>query len=179
MEGMGLLFRQRIRYRRGLWMKTGLIVSVYILSVVLANLSASYFGIWITPINAFLLIGLEITVRDLLHERINHLQMIGIVLVAGILSYSINIDTQNIAIASLIAVTVSCLLDYAVFKRTKGSWLKKSNTSNVFSSASDSLLFPTIGFGTFNVGVVLLQFFLKLFGGFIWSLAINKFRNKF
>lgn len=159
-------------------MKTYLIALVYILSVVLANLLASHFGIWITPINAFFLIGLEITIRDLLHERINHTQLIGIVLVAGILSYLINIDTQNIAIASLVAVTASCLLDYAVFKRTNGSWVKKSNTSNVFSSASDSLLFPTIAFGSFNLGVVLLQFALKVFGGFIWSLVIDKFRNK-
>lgn len=159
-------------------MKTGIVVLVYILSVVLANLSASYFGIWVTPINAFFLIGLEITVRDLLHERINHIQLVGIVLVAGILSYLINIGAQNIAIASFIAVTVSCMLDYFVFRRVKGSWLKKSNSSNVVSSVADSLIFPTIAFGTFNLSVVLLQFFLKLFGGFLWSLLINKLRNK-
>lgn len=159
-------------------MKTGIVVLVYILSVVLANLSASYFGIWVTPINAFFLIGLEITVRDLIHARITHLKLVGIVLVAGVLSYLINIDAQNIAIASFIAVTVSCLLDYFVFKRVKGSWLKKSNSSNVVSSASDSLIFPTVAFGSFNAGVVLLQFSLKLFGGFLWSLLINKLRNK-
>lgn len=159
-------------------MKTYLIALVYILSVVFANLSASHFGIWVTPINAFFLIGLEITVRDLLHERITHLKLIGIVLVAGVLSYLINIDAQNIAIASFIAVTVSCLLDYFVFKKVKGSWLKKSNSSNVVSSMSDSLIFPTVAFGSFNVGVVLLQFFLKLLGGFLWSLLINRVRNK-
>lgn len=158
-------------------MRTFLIILVYVLSVVAANLSANYFGIWVTPINAFLLIGLEITVRDLLHERINHFQLVGVVLVAGVISYLINIDAQNIAIASFVAVTVSCSLDYFVFKKTKGTWFRKSNTSNVFSSASDSLLFPTIAFGSFNLGVVLLQFFLKLFGGFLWSLAINKLKQ--
>ena len=157
-------------------MKTYLIVFVYILSVVLANLSASHFGIWVTPINAFFLIGLEITVRDLLHERITHLKLLGIVLVAGTTSYLINVDTQNIAIASFIAVTVSCLLDYFVFKKVKGSWLKKSNSSNVVSSLSDSLIFPAVAFGSFNTGVVLMQFILKLFGGFIWSLIISKLR---
>lgn len=159
-------------------MKKLLIIGVYILSVVLANLSASHFGIWVTPINAFLLIGLEITVRDLLHERINHVQLVGVVLVAGVVSYLINIESQNIAIASFIAVVVSCLIDYFVFKRVKGSWLKKSNCSNVFSSASDSLIFPTIAFGSFNIYVVALQFILKLTGGFLWSLLINKFKNK-
>ena len=159
-------------------MKKLIIIAVYILSVVLANLSASHFGIWVTPINAFLLIGLEITVRDLLHERLNHLQLIGVVLVAGVASYVLNADTQNIALASFLAVVVSCFVDYFVFKRTKGSWLKKSNTSNVFSSATDSLIFPTVAFGSFNLGVVLLQFILKLSGGFLWSLLINKLKTK-
>ena len=159
-------------------MKKLIIIAVYILSVVLANLSASHFGIWVTPINAFLLIGLEITVRDLLHERLNHLQLIGVVLVAGVASYVLNADTQNIALASFLAVIVSCFVDYFVFKRTKGSWLKKSNTSNVFSSATDSLIFPTVAFGSFNLGVVLLQFILKLSGGFLWSLLINKLKTK-
>ena len=159
-------------------MKKLIIIAVYILSVVLANLSASHFGIWVTPINAFLLIGLEITVRDLLHERLNHLQLIGVVLVAGAASYMLNADTQNIALASFLAVIVSCFVDYFVFKRTKGSWLKKSNTSNVFSSATDSLIFPTVAFGSFNLGVVLLQFILKLSGGFLWSLLINKLKTK-
>ena len=159
-------------------MKKLIIIAVYILSVVLANLSASHFGIWVTPINAFLLIGLEITVRDLLHERLNHLQLISVVLVAGVTSYVLNADTQNIALASFLAVVVSCFVDYFVFKYTKGSWLKKSNTSNVFSSATDSLIFPTVAFGSFNLGVVLLQFVLKLSGGFIWSLLINKLKTK-
>ena len=159
-------------------MKKLIIIAVYILSVVLANLSASHFGIWVTPINAFLLIGLEITVRDLLHERLNHLQIISVVLVAGVASYMLNADTQNIALASFLAVVVSCFVDYFVFKYTKGSWLKKSNTSNVFSSATDSLIFPTVAFGSFNLGVVLLQFVLKLSGGFIWSLLINKLKTK-
>ena len=159
-------------------MKKLIIIAVYISSVVLANLSASHFGIWVTPINAFLLIGLEITVRDLLHERLNHLQLIGVVLVAGVASYVLNADTQNIALASFLAVVASCFVDYFVFKRTTGSWLKKSNTSNVFSSATDSLIFPTVAFGSFNLGVVLLQFILKLSGGFLWSLLINKLKTK-
>lgn len=159
-------------------MKKFLIICVYIMSVVLANLSASYFGIWVTPLNAFLLIGLEITVRDLLHEKVSHSQLIFIVLVAGVFSYLINMGSQNIAIASFIAVTVSCLVDYFVFSKVKGSWLKKSNYSNVVSSATDSMIFPTVAFGSFNIAVVSAQFVLKLFGGFLWSLLINKLRGK-
>lgn len=159
-------------------MKTYAVILIYILSITLANLSAANFGVWVTPINAFFLIGLEITIRDVLHEKVNHLQILIIVLIAGTISYLINIDTKEIALASFLAVVVSCILDYVVFKKTKGTWLKKSNTSNIFSSASDSLIFPTVAFGGFNPLVTIFQFILKLLGGLFWSLIISKFKTK-
>lgn len=151
-------------------------IFIWLLAIVLANLSAAHFGIWATPINAFFLIGLEITLRDYLHTKLSHVQLVLMVFIGGAISFLINADAMNIALGSSIAVTVSCLVDYYIFSKSKGTWFSKSNKSNVGSAAVDSLLFPTIAFGTFNTGVVLLQFFLKVFGGFLWSLLIKKFK---
>lgn len=151
---------------------------LYLIAVVAANLSATYFGIWATPFNALFLIGLEITARDYLHTKLTHVELIAVVLLAGVLSFLLNTGAVNIAIASSVAIVVSCLIDYLVFNKTKGTWFKKSNTSNVFSATSDSLIFPTIAFGVFNIWVVLLHIFMKVFGGFLWSILFVRLLKK-
>lgn len=148
-------------------------VLIYVAAICAANLSAAHFGVWITPFNAFFLIGLELVLRDLLHHKLTKLQMILVVLVAGVLSFLINIDAKNIAIASFIAVIVSCFVDYVVYSKTTGSWVKRSNTSNVASGLTDSLIFPVVAFGVFIPEVFALQWAAKFFGGFLWSLIIK------
>lgn len=151
---------------------------LYLIAVVTANLSAAHFGIWSTPFNALFLIGLEITARDYLHTKLNHVELIIVVLLAGALSFLLNTETMNIAIASSAAIVTSCLIDYLVFNKTKGTWFKKSNTSNVFSATLDSLIFPTIAFGVFNLWVVLLHITMKVFGGFLWSMLFVRLLKK-
>ena len=151
---------------------------MYLTAVVAANLSATYFGIWATPFNAMFLIGLEITSRDYLHTKLTHVELITVVLLAGVLSFLLNTKALNIAIGSSVAIVVSCFIDYFVFNKTKGTWFKKSNVSNVFSATSDSLIFPLIAFGVFNIWVVLLHIIMKVFGGFFWSLLFVRFLKK-
>lgn len=43
-------------------------VLVYLIAIVAANLSVAYFGPQATIVNAFLLIGLDLSTRDKLHE---------------------------------------------------------------------------------------------------------------
>lgn len=154
-----------------------MLILIYIAAICAANLSAATFGIWITPFNAFFLIGLELVLRDILHHRLTKFKMILVVLIAGVLSYLINLDVKNIAIASFLAVVVSCLIDYIVYSKTSGSWAKRSNTSNIASGFTDSLIFPIVAFGTFIPGVFLLQWAAKVFGGALWIrifLILNK-----
>lgn len=152
-------------------------VLIYIAAICAANLSAANFGIWITPFNAFFLIGLELVLRDILHHRLTKSQMIIVVLVAGVLSFLINADAKNIAIASFLAVVVSCLVDYVVYSRTSGSWAKRSNTSNIASGFTDSLIFPVVAFGVFVPQVFFMQWAAKVFGGALW-IRIFLFLNK-
>ena len=45
-------------------------IIAYAAAMVLANLSVAVLGPWVSPINAFLLIGLDLALRDLLHVRL-------------------------------------------------------------------------------------------------------------
>jgi len=155
-----------------------LIPIFYVTTIVTANLSTTYFGLWVTPINAFFLIGAELVLRDVMHESLSKTKMLSIVVIAGIISFLINAESKNIAIASFVAIVVSCLIDYYVYSKTKGTWIKRSNTSNFFSGFTDSLVFPLIAFGVFNPYVFFLQWLAKFSGGFIWALLLNNLMSK-
>lgn len=151
-----------------------MLILIYIAAICAANLSAATFGIWIMPFNAFFLIGLELVLRDILHHRLTKTQMVLVVLVAGVLSLFININSRNIAIASFLAVVASCFVDYVVYSKMSGSWIKRSNASNIASGFTDSLIFPIVAFGTFIPSVFLLQWAAKFFGGAVWIKIFSK-----
>lgn len=153
-------------------------VLIYVFAICAANLSAAQFGIWITPFNAFFLIGLELVVRDILHHKLKKWQMILVVLVAGGLSFAINHDAKNIAIASFLAVIVSCFVDYIVYANVKKEWVIRSNASNVASGFTDSLIFPLVGFGVFIPQVFMLQWGAKVFGGAFWIIFLSHLLKK-
>ena len=152
---------------------------VYLSALVLANLSVATFGPAVTPINAFLLIGLDLSLRDYLHERWQHnrlwLRMLGLIAAAGALSYLLNPASGIIAIASVVAFTVSGLVDTVVYHQLRRKpYLLRSNTSNSVAAGVDSILFPTIAFGGFLPVIVLGQFAAKVAGGFLWSLLLSR-----
>ena len=147
---------------------------IYASSMILANLLVSTFGPSITPINAFLLIGLDLTLRDWLHFRLKTWQMGCLIVGTGGLTYLLNPAAGVIAVASAIAFLVAALVDWAVFMKTTGSWIKRANVSNTAGAAVDSLLFPTIAFGVLMPEIVALQFVAKVAGGAVWSYVLEK-----
>ena len=147
---------------------------IYASSMILANLLVSTFGPSITPINAFLLIGLDLTLRDWLHFRLKTWQMGCLIVGTGGLTYLLNPAAGMIAVASAVAFLVAALVDWAVFMRTTGSWIKRANVSNTAGAAVDSLLFPTIAFGVLMPEIVALQFVAKVAGGAVWSYVLEK-----
>lgn len=154
---------------------------IYILSLVAANLTVVYFGPWFSIINSFLLIGLDLTLRDKIHElwEGKWLPMGCLIATASIISYLLNPASGIIALASFVAFAVSMLVDTIVYQYLiKKSWVVKSNGSNIASSAIDSILFPTIAFGGLMPEIVLMQFLAKVFGGAIWVYIITTFERK-
>ena len=146
----------------------------YAVAMTLANLLVATFGPSISPINAFFFIGLDLTLRDWLHVRLKTWQMGGLIVGTGVLTYLLNPAAGMIAVASAVSFLMAALVDWAVFVKTTGSWIKRANLSNTAGSAVDSVLFPTIAFGVLMPEIVVLQFLAKVAGGALWSFIFQK-----
>lgn len=153
-------------------------ILIYAAAMTLANLSVAAFGPAISPVNAFVLIGLDLALRDWLHVRLRAWQMLALILAAGGLTLLLNPAAGKIALASSVAFTVAALADWAAFARLRGSWLFRANGSNVAGAAVDSLVFPTLAFGVLMPHIVLLQFVAKVAGGAMWAWAISRVNTK-
>lgn len=147
---------------------------IYASAMVMANLLVSAFGPVISPINSFLFIGLDLTLRDWLHVRLRPWQMLALICGSGVVTYLLNPAAGQIALASSMAFTAAALVDWGVFMRLKGSWIKRANGSNVAGAAVDSLLFPTIAFGALMPQIVAMQFVAKLAGGALWAWVLSR-----
>jgi uncharacterized PurR-regulated membrane protein YhhQ (DUF165 family) len=150
----------------------------YAVAMTAANLLVATFGPSISPVNAFFLIGLDLTLRDWLHVRLKTWQMGALIVGTGALTYLLNPAAEMIAVASAVSFLIAVLVDWAIFVKTSGSCLKRTNISNMGGAAIDSLLFPTIAFGVLMPEIVALQFIAKVAGFAIWSLAFKKLQAK-
>lgn len=152
---------------------------IYIAALVAANLLVAWLGVWFSLINAFVLIGLDLSLRDKLHDLWEGeklpIKMGGLIATASIVSYAINPATGMIAFASLAAFSLSMVADSVVYQYLKyKDKVIRINGSNITGAAVDSVVFPTIAFGGLMLEIVALQFFAKVFGGFIWGKILNR-----
>jgi len=153
---------------------------IYIAALVAANLLVAWLGVWFSLVNAFVLIGLDLSLRDKLHDLWEGdnlpIKMGGLIATASIVSYAINPATGMIAFASLAAFSLSMVADSLVYRYLKDKeWMIRVNGSNIAGSAVDSVVFPTIAFVGLMPEIVALQFVAKVGGGYIWSLIFKRF----
>lgn len=154
-------------------------VLIYIAAIVAANLSVATFGPWVSPLNAFLLIGLDLSLRDHLHEKWAGAslwpRMLGLIVTAGAISYALNPAAGKIALASVAAFCAAGMVDAIAYHALKHRpYLQRSNGSNAAGALVDSFIFPTLAFGGFLPHIVALQFAAKVSGGFLWSLLLAR-----
>ena len=154
---------------------------IYIAALVAANLLVAWLGIWFSLVNAFVLIGLDLSLRDKLHDLWEGdklpIKMGGLIATASIVSYAINPATGMIAFASLAAFCLSMVADTVAYQYLKNKdWMVRVNGSNTAGALVDSVVFPTIAFGGLMLEIVALQFIAKLGGGYIWSKILVKFK---
>ena len=149
-------------------------VSIYVFAIVFANFLVSLFGPTITPINAFVFIGFDLALRNWLNLKLNKWQMGAMIFGTGVISYLLNDTMQMIAIASAVSFTLASLVDWLVFNKIQGAWIKRANISNTAGAFVDSVAFPTIAFGGLMLEIVALQFFAKVAGGFVWTYLLRK-----
>jgi len=151
-----------------------ILIAIYIAAMVTANLLVWWLGPWFSPVNAFLLIGLDLTLRDVMQERLGKWQLAAAIVAGGALTWLLNPGAKLIAIASAIAFVAAAIVDWLVYSLLRDrKWLVKSNVSNVAGAAVDSILFPTIAFGALMPAIIALQFAAKVSGGAVWSFVLQ------
>jgi hypothetical protein len=154
-----------------------ILTSVYLGAIVTANLAVTHFGPTSSIVIAFLLVGLDLTTRDALHDRWRHrhlpARMGALIAAGGVISYALNRDAGRIAIASCVAFTLAALVDATAYWALRHRpALQRSNGSNIPAALVDSILFPTIAFGVFAPAIIAGQFAAKVLGGLVWSLVL-------
>lgn len=152
-------------------------IFAYIAALTLANLLVAWLGPWFSVINSFALIGLDLSLRDKLHEQWDGdpLKIGSMILVAGLISYGINPAAEQIAVASIVAFGASMTADSFAYQALRDRpWLVKSNGSNAAGALVDSIIFPTLAFGALMPHIVAMQFAAKMAGGALWSWVLRK-----
>lgn len=153
------------------------LVLVYLAAIALANVLVATYGPEVVVVNAFVLIALDLTLRDRLHDRWQRrqlwLRMLVLILAGGALSWALTPAAGQIALASAVAFVCAGAADalvYALLEQRR--WLVRANGSNVAGAAADSLVFPMLAFGGLNLGLTLGLFVAKVAGGYLWSVAL-------
>lgn len=154
-------------------------IVIYIAALVAANMAVAWLGPAAMPIVAFVLIGLDLTLRDRLHDRWQGRQlwprMLGLIATAGLLSYWLNPASGPIAVASVVAFALASVADAAAYHALSGrSWTVRANGSNFVGATVDSLVFPVLAFGAVLPSIVLAQLAAKVMGGMVWALVIAR-----
>ena len=94
-------------------------IILYLIAIILANLTVAQFGPSVTIINAFLFIGLDLTARDQLHEawRGKNLlpKMAALIAAGSLLSWLLNRNAGPIALASFAAFAAAAIVDALVY----------------------------------------------------------------
>ncbi len=163
--------------------QAAILVGVYVAAICIANLTVAAFGPVASPFNAFFLIGLDLALRDRLHDlwagRSLWPRMLAMIAAAGLLSWALNPAAGRVALASLAAFVVAGGVDAAVYHALRHRpFLQRSNASNAAGALADSLLFPTLAFGAWLPGIVALQFGAKLAGGAAWAWWIDRWLRR-
>jgi len=158
-------------------------VVVYLVAIVAANLTVNHFGPSASIFIAFLFIGLDLSIRDQLHDSWQNdkliIKMLALIVSGSVITILLNLEAMQIAVASATAFGVAAIGDAVVYHYLrKRIFLVRANGSNVAGAGLDSLIFPTIAFGGLMPWIVLGQFVAKVLGGLLFSLIIERFRKQ-
>lgn len=159
-------------------------VIIYLAAIVSANLLIIWFGPVISILNAFLLIGLDLSLRDRLHDLWKGeglwWKMLALICGGSAITVLLNYDALPIALASATAFLGSGIGDALTYHKLRGkSFMVRANGSNVTGSLIDSLVFPIMAFGFPPLwGIVLGQFTAKIAGGAAWAFLLKKLTIK-
>lgn len=161
-------------------------IMIYVSAMTIANLSVYHYGPWISPINSFVLIGLDLALRDWLHVRLTRTQMLALIFATGAITYALNQSAQHIVIASAAAFTLAAMADWQTFEIVRGSWLRRSLWSNVVGAIIDTAIFSALAFWLLSPSpkplevvaqIAGLQLLAKTLGGSLFSTLMDRIKS--
>lgn len=149
-------------------LKIGALVALWLAAIVAANLTLVHFGPgWILP-NAFFLIGLDFTTRSRLADfwgTTRWLKMALLIAAGGALSYYLNRNAAQIALASTVSFCAAELVEAISYHALRAqSWANRAPKAALLAAAVDSVLFPTLAFHQF----------VKLAGATFWTWIVAR-----
>jgi len=153
--------------------RTGACIIGYLAAAVAANTLVSAYGPWALLITATVMIPLDLTTRDVLHEQWldDHLwpRMAALVVAGSVLSFLT--ASRAVCWASMAAFAAASVTDALVYQRLHHRTASvKMNMSNIAAALVDSTVFPFIAFGLINPALTFSQASLKILGGICWTI---------
>lgn len=157
-----------------------LLIFLFLIAFVSANLIVKHFGAWGLLFSSFLLIPFDFITRCIIHEKYTGARLIGLLtgltLAASVITYAINRDALSIALGSIagfIAAQVFAGIYYQTVK-SSSNYFFKVNLSDLIAIVFDSIAFQIVAFQEFNVGITFGQICIKFAGGVMWYLILFK-----
>lgn len=157
-----------------------IVIALFLVSFVAANLIVKHFGAYGLWISSFTLIPLDFICRCLIHERYSGTRLVVLLFLltaaAAVLTYLINADAKFIALASIAgfaAAQVGAGIFYQIHKENE-SWFFKVNISDLIAIIFDSIVFQLVAFSTVTWAVTGGQILIKFAGGLLWYYIIFK-----
>jgi uncharacterized PurR-regulated membrane protein YhhQ (DUF165 family) len=160
-------------------------ISTYLIAFTLANFTVLWFGANGLIFTALFLIPFDFVMRCMFHEQWKGIELIlklgALVCVSGLITFLINREAQEIALAS-VGGFVSAQIIAGIFYQTviNKSYFVKVNGSDSLGIIFDSLIFQIIAFGVITPSITISQILLKIAGGLFWYWIIFvKYKTKF
>lgn len=152
-------------------------ISIYLIAFILANFIVLHYGANGLIFTALFLIPFDFVMRCLFHETWKGKELVlklgALVIVASLLTFFINQNSLNIALASsggfILAQITAGIFYQLVIKK---SYFIKVNGSDSIGILIDSIAFQLIAFGEINTFILISQFLLKITGGLFWYWVI-------
>jgi len=157
------------------------LVAIFLSAIVAANWTLTEYGREhpeIVLVNAFVFIGLDLVTRDALHDlwRGRLLRNMALLIAAGsALSYLLNRDSGQIALASMLAFGAAATADAIVYHVLRDrTWYERVNQSNIAGAGVDSLVFLPLSGIPWTWALLFSLFCCKVAGGVVWSFALSR-----
>jgi uncharacterized PurR-regulated membrane protein YhhQ (DUF165 family) len=138
-----------------------------------------HFGAYALWVSSFFLIPFDFVTRCIFHEKWSGEELVSkmflITFLACGITYGINKESENIALASVSGFTAAQVISGIVYQlnRRKHMFLKV-NLSDLFAIIFDSIVFQYIAFGSINPYITFGQIAVKFSGGLLWYYILFK-----